>query len=303
MSRVMPDLVSPTRGVRHTVDSAIPTLERLGVRPDRIVLESAGAGWLRGTIVRQRPAPGESVTQRTRVVLHVAGTGAFESLPFPLRDADDRELRVDRVLAIFDNPLLKLSYHLRDAGGYLTLRPGDAEGAVRWLEEVFHIPSEAWPRELSYPLARLLPVLHRIAGRREAVPLAFRLAFGLPVADLRAVPGVAPLPEARRTRLSRSNSRLGVDAVAGAGLLGENAVRVVFGPISLGLYREHLKPERRRQRDALYALTLPSHLRDGVRELWAVGSREEPVRIGADDFEPVLGVNCYLGSGGERRMA
>lgn len=303
MNRVMPDLVTPTRGVRHTVDSAIPTLDRLGVPPERVVLESAGAGWQRGTIVRQQPAPGEPLTPRTRVVLHVAGTGALDSMPFPLRDADDREFRVDRLLALFDNPLLKVAYHLRDAGGYLTLRPGDLDGAVRWLEEIFHIPSGSWPRELWYPLARLLPTLHRIAGRHEAVPLAFRLVFGLPVADVRTVPGIAPLPAAQRTGLARQNSRLGVDTVAGRGLRGETAVCVVFGPISLELYREHLRPERRRQRELLYTLTLPCHLRDKVRERWAVGSREEPARIGDPGNAPVLGVNCYLGRGGRRRIA
>jgi hypothetical protein len=303
MAALMPDLVTPTRGVRHTIDSAFPTLERLGIPAERVVVESAGAGWLRGTIVRQRPAPGEPITARTRVVLHVAGTGALESLPFPLRDADDREFRIDRLLALFDNPLLKLSYHLRDAGGYLTLRPGDDDGAVRWLEEVFHVASNEWPRESWYPLARLLPTLHRIAGRRQAIPLAFRLVFGLPVADVRTVPGVAPLPESQRTRLARRNTRLGVDSVAGTGLFGETEVRVVFGPVSLDMYRRHLDPERRRQRDALYGLTLPCHLRDKVRELWAVGSREEPARLGTDELRPVLGVNCYLGPSGRRRIA
>lgn len=303
MTAPMPDLVTPTRGVRHTIDSAIPTLERLGVPAERVVLESAGAGWLRGTIVGQRPAPGDPITSRTRIVLQVAGTGAFESLPFPLRDADDREFRVDRLLALFDNPLLKLSYHLRDAGGYLTLRPGDDAGAVRWLEDVFHIASGEWPRELWYPLARLLPTLHRVAGRRQAIPLAFRLVFGLPVADVRTIPGIAQLPAAQRTRLALRNTRLGVDSVAGTGLQGETAVRVIFGPVSLDMYRQHLEPDRRRQRDALYGLTLPCHLRDKVRELWAVGSREDPARLGTDELRPVLGVNCYLGRSGRRRIA
>lgn len=303
MAVLMPNLVTPTRGVRHTIDSAFPTLERLGVPAERVVVESAGGGWLRGTIVRQRPVPGEPITARTRVVLHVAGTGSLESLPFPLRDADDREFRIDRLLALFDNPLLKLSYHLRDAGGYLTLRPGDDDGAVRWLEEVFHVASKEWPQELWYPLARLLPTLHRIAGRRQAIPLAFRLVFGLPVADVRTVPGIAPLPESQRTHLGRRNTHLGVDAVAGTGLHGETAVRVVFGPVPLDMYRRHLDPERRRQREALYGLTLPCHLRDKVSELWAVGSREDAARIGTEEFQPVLGVNCYLGPSGRRRIA
>jgi hypothetical protein len=94
-----------------------------------------------------------------------------------------------------------------------------------------------------------------------------------------------------------------VDTVAGTGLHGETAVRVVFGPVSLTMYGDHLQAERRRQRDLLYALTLPCHLRDKVRELWAVGSRDEPARIGAADAAPVLGVNCYLGPCGRRRIA
>ena len=61
----MPNLCDPRRGVRQTIDAAIPTLERLGVTADRIVLKSAGGGWIEGTVVLQEPSAGLELTSQT----------------------------------------------------------------------------------------------------------------------------------------------------------------------------------------------------------------------------------------------
>lgn len=292
---IMPDLCRPRRGIRQRVDAAVASLRHLGVDAERIVVESAGPGWAPGVVARQDPAPGEPVTARTRVVLAVGGAGALDTLPFPLRDAHDDELRADRLLALTDNPVLKLGIFIRQAGGFLALRRDDPVAALRWIEEIFGLSADPWPRDLWYSVARLLPTLHRVAGRPEAVPLALGVVFNLPVAGVRIVTRVVERPGGELTRLGGGNSRLGVDTVLGGGALDESSVEVVIGPVPLASYLEHTKPSRRAQRDALYRLVLPAHLAR-VEERWTVGDPTTGSRLGDRREPPVLGVNCYLGA-------
>ena len=291
----MPDFCAPTRGVRQTVDAALSSLQRLGVESERVVLYAAGAGWVPGTIVAQEPTPGTELTPETRVVLHVAGTGALESLPYPLRDDSDDDLRVDGLFALFDTPLLRVRHAVRQASGFLELRSDNPATALRWLEGIFYVSAKAWSKRRWYAVARLLPTLHRVAGRTEAIPLAFRLVFGLPVAQVRIVSGLARLPEARHTRLASANSRLGTDAALGVGLRATTAIEVVIGPVSLETYQEHQAPSDRAEREAIYRLVLPAHLHRAVRERWTVGTPANPPRL-QDGWQPAaLGLNSYLG--------
>lgn len=291
----MPDFCTPRRGVRQTVDAALASLQRLGVEPERVVLRAAGAGWVSGTVVRQDPPPGHQLTPETRLVLEVAGTGALESLPYPLRDDSDDDLRVDALFALFDTPLLRVRHVVRQAGGFLEIHPDEPATALRWIEGIFHVAPRAWSKRRWYAVARLLPTLHRVAGRTEAIPLAFRLVFGLPVASVRVVSGLAALPEARHTRLASANSRLGTDAALGVGLRATTAVEIVIGPVSLETYQEHQAPTDRVERDAIYRLVLPAHLHRAVRERWTVGTPAEPPRL-QDGWQPAaLGLNSYLG--------
>jgi hypothetical protein len=245
-------------------------------------------------VARQHPAPGEWITGHTRVVLAVGGAGALDTLPFPLRDAHDDELRADRLLALADNPVLKLGIFLRRAGGFLALRRDDPVAALRWIEEIFGLAADPWPRDLWYPVARLLPTLHRVAGRPEAVRLALRVVFDLGVAEVRTVTRVVERPGGERTKLGGGHSRLGVDTVLDGGALDESSVEVVIGPVPLGAYLEHTTAARRAQRDALYRLVLPAHLAR-VEERWMVGDPSTGSRLGDRREPPVLGVNCYLG--------
>jgi hypothetical protein len=297
----MPDLCTPRRGTRHRIDSAIPALERLGVDPERIVLRSAGGGWIPGTIVAQEPPSGSELTSQTRVVLDVAGTSALQSLPFALREDSDEEMRADAIFALFDNPLLKLRYAVREGGGYLELRPSDPATAQRWIEGIFRVSPTPWPKRRWYAIARLLPVLHRIAGRAEAVPLALRLVFGLPVARVRIVSGLVPIPAQYQTRLAVANGRLGADATIGVGLRASTAVEVEIGPVDLDTYREHQGRSERAQREAVYKLVLPAHLYGAAREAWTVGTPSDPPRL-RDGWQPsALGLNSYLGGPASRR--
>ncbi|MCC7131480.1 MAG: type VI secretion system baseplate subunit TssG [Gemmatimonadales bacterium] len=296
MTATMPDLCSPRRGVRQTIDAAIPSLLRLGVEMDRISFDSAGPGWVRGTIVGQKPAAGTPLTPESRVVLLVAGVGSIESLPFPMRDTADGEFRIDELFGLFDNHFLRLSHHLRAAGGMLDLHPDDPEGAARWIVEIFRLSSDPWPRERWYDVARLLPALHRIAGRPDGPALALRAVFRIPASPIRLVSGIAPVPPARRTRLGIMNGRLGVDALIGDGVTAHTAVEIDIGPVDLATWRRLQRPGERAQRQALYRLVLPAHLRSEVREHWLVGDRSEPTVLGDRSREFALGVNSYLGS-------
>jgi predicted component of type VI protein secretion system len=265
-----------------------------------------GRGWEPGTIVEQLPEPGTPLTARTRVVLKVAGPSAIDSLPFALRDEDENEFRSDRFFALFDSPLAKLAHRVRRGGDYFVASPDDMVRTRRWIEEIFQLAAERWAEERWFAIARLLPALHRIAGRELALRVACRLVFSLPVESVTMHAGMVRLDEARTTRLGTSNARLGVDAIAGTGLRDEASVEVRFGPVDLAMYLAHTGDAAKRERDALYRLVLPMHLARSVRERWRVGSASEPARVGATEANEdaaVLGVNSYLGAPPQRRFA
>jgi predicted component of type VI protein secretion system len=301
----MPDLVRARRLARQSVDSALTSLFALGVDDARIVIESAGRGWEAGTIVEQAPAPGTPLTARTRVVLRVAGPSAIDTLPFAMRDEDEYEFRSDRFFALFDSPLAKLAHRVRRGGDYFVASPDDMVRTRRWIEEIFQLSAERWSEERWFAIARLLPALHRIAGRELALRLAFRLVFALPVERVSMHAEIVKLGGGA-TRLGESNARLGVDAIAGSGLRDESSIEVHYGPIDLAMYGAQRGPAARRERDALYRLVLPMHLATSVRERWRVGEAARPPRITggpANEDAAVLGVNSYLGASPQRRSA
>ncbi len=299
----MPDLCTPRRGVRHVLDSAVPTLLRLGVEMDRIVLQSAGPGWVKGTIVSQQPDAGTELTQETLVTLSVAAAGALDTAPFPMRDSADGEFRIDRLFALFDNHLLRLLHHLRAAGGMLDLHPDDPAGAARWIKEIFQLSPDDWPRERWYDVARLLPALHRIAGRPDGAAIALAAVFRLPASPIRLVSGIAPVARDRRTRLGLENGRLGVDALIGDGVTAHTSAEIDIGPVDLGTWRRCQSPAEARQRQAIYRLVVPAHLKGEIRERWEVGDRSQGSVLGDRSREAALGVNSYVGQPTARSAA
>ncbi len=301
----MPDLVRARRLARQSVDSALTTLYALGVDDSRVVIESAGRGWEPGTIVEQSPAPGTPLTPRTRVVLRVAGASAIDSLPFAMRDEDEYEFRSDRFFALFDSPLAKLAHRVRRGGDYFVASPDDMVRTRRWIEEIFQLSAERWSEDRWFAVARLLPALHRIAGRELALRVACRLVFTLPVESVTMHAGMVKLASGT-TRLGVGNARLGVDSIAGTGLRDEASIEVRYGPIDLAMYLAHTGDVARRERDELYRLVLPMHLARSVRERWRVGDASQPARVGgakANEDAAVLGVNSYLGAPPQRRSA
>jgi hypothetical protein len=302
----MPDLIRAGRLARQSIDSALTTLHALDVDDARIVIESAGRGWAEGTIVEQTPPPGTPLTARTRVQLRVAGPSAIDSLPFAMRDEHENEFRSDRLFALFDSPLAKLAHRVRRGGDYFVASPDDMVRTRRWIEEIFQLSAERWTEQRWFAIARLLPALHRIAGRELALRVASRLVFSLPVESVTMHAGLVKLDGPGSTRLGTSNARLGVDAIAGTGLRDESSVEVRYGPIDLAMYLAHTGEVARRERDALYRLVLPMHLARAVRERWRVGDASQPARVGgagSNEDAAVLGVNSYLGAPPQRRSA
>lgn len=300
----MPDLCRARRGAAHTVDTALRALAAAGVDDARISLESAGPGWPDGRVVRQHPPPGAALDARARVVLGVGGAGTLDALPYALRDDDDEApFGVEALVALLDTPALKLRHHLRAGGDFFALRAGDLRGARRWIERVFQVDPAPWDPARWPALARLLPRLHRLAGRPAGVGAALGLCFGLPVAEVAARRGLAPAPVGRRLALGEANSRLGVDTLLGLGPVDVVRIEVAIGPVPLADYHAHADgPDgpRTRERAALYALVLPAPLAEAVVERWVLRDAA-PTRL-ADPFAapgaaaPALGLTTRLGA-------
>ncbi|MBA2628046.1 MAG: PASTA domain-containing protein [Gemmatimonadales bacterium] len=298
----MPDLAGVRRTARHRVDSALLTLLRLGVDFGRVVLESAGPGESTGAVVSQDPPPGTPLTAISRIVLRVGGSGGLDLMPFPLRDESDTEFRADRLFAIFDNPALKLGFYLRQGGAYLALHADEPLTARRWLENLFEIDARPWPSGRWHSLARLVPRLHALGGTSAAVRVAMNAVFDLPVASVRVVRDVVPVPDSAVVRLGTANGRLGFDAVVGGGIVADARVEITYGPLTLEQWRQHVATDAAGQRHALLPFILPAHLAGRVTERWRVGDRALGSSLDSGS-PPLLGVNAYLGASPVRRAA
>ena len=216
----------------RTVDSALASLARAGIAPERITIKKAGRGWQKDRMVQQSPSAGSPLTDDVAVELTVEGDGLFSRLPTGMRDLGpdpEREPGIHELAALFDDPIDKAAYYVRQGGLYFDVRPDNALGCARWIR-LFGIDPADWPRESWYPLAVLLPRLQDLAGREAGLRLALKILLDLDVAaiDWRA----------RRTRLSpealsrfgERASRLGIDLIVGDGMEDEAALDITFGP-------------------------------------------------------------------------
>jgi len=290
----MPDFCTPMRGVRQDVDSALATLRHLEIPLDRVRIERIGGGWKKGTVVRQQPAPGQVIRATTRVVLYVSAPAAVDALPYAMRHEEEGQFGVVELMPVLDSPTAKLEAYVREAGGFLELRPEDPRTAWRWIREIFAVFPATWPPDRLHALARLLPALHRIAGTVEGVRVALRTVFELPVIDVVITKRLLTMRPALQTRLGIANGRLGVDAVIGDGITALAHARIFIGPVTLDQYLQYNTAEMRGFRDMLYDLVLPSALLRPAEERWNV---EPPARgcvIGGPSGAVRLGINSRL---------
>jgi hypothetical protein len=292
---VMPDVRWPQYGFYHTVDSALASLTRAGIAPERITLNKAGRGWQKDRVVQQAPPAGSPLTDDIAVELTVEGDGLFALLPTGMRDLGpdpEREPGIHELAALCDDPIEKAAYFVRQGGLYFDVRPDNAPGCARWIC-LFGIDPNDWPRESWYPLAVLLPHLQDLAGREEGLRLVLKILLDLDVATIHR--------RARRTRLSPDAlsrfgahaSRLGIDLIVGDGLEDEAALDITLEPVSLPVYLQHQTAEGRHRVQQVLQLVLPYHLDAAVR--WVVGNTSRAPRLGIAQENSVLGINTHLG--------
>ena len=290
---VMPALDTPQYGYRHTVDSALFSLLALGVDPDRITFRKAGRGWAEGRIVAQEPPSQRTLGSQDDIVLSVAGDGLFDRLPTGLRDqGTPNEPGVDTLLLAFDDPSEKASCYARQGGLYFDLRPGNPAGCARWIR-LFGIVPEDWPVESWYPLARFLPLLHRMSGQEAGIRLGVKLLLDLNIVRMDWSWQRTALPDEGLTRIGDASTRLGVDFVVGQTIEDEAVLKIIFGPMTLAQYRRYQSEEMKRRLGLVLDLVLPCHL---VRLVdWLVGNPEFKPRLATDEDNVVLGINMHLG--------
>lgn len=289
----MPDLTQPRYGYHHMVDSALASLARLGIEPARISIKKAGRGWPRLRVVAQWPAAGKPLDPDTTVELMVEGDGLFYYLPTGMREASrEGEIGTQELIALFDDPVEKASYYVRQGGLFFDLRPENRAGCARWIR-LFNIEPSEWPEERWYRLAILLPCLRYLAGRESGLRLAMRLLLDLEVAAINWRPRRTFLAAEDQSRLGDRASRLGVDLIVGEGVDDEAALEITLGTVPLATYRRFQTEEGQRRINQTMRLVTPYHWINSVR--WLVGDSSRAPRLGDESENAVLGVNSHLG--------
>ena len=289
----MPDLTGPRYGFSHTIDSALTTLSRANIAPERITIKSGGPGWRSRRVVEQHPPPGSALTADKDVRLTVGGEGLFYYLPTGMREGGrEDELGAEELTALFDDPVEKAAYFVRQGGLYFDLRPENGVGCARWIR-LFGVAPEDWPREKWGQLVVLLPWLHNMAGTEDGLELALKTLLDLDMKSVSWLPRVTRLGSEQMSGLGARASQLGVDLVVGDGLEDEAALRITLGPVTLADYDTYHTGEGARRLEQALRLVLPYHLE--YRVDWLVGDDSRAPQLGVAEVNSVLGINSHLG--------
>ena len=290
---LMPDLRHSRFGFCHTTDSALNTLSRAGIRPQRITINKIGRGWHKHRVVSQLPAPGTELTTDVLVELTVAGDGLFNYLPTGMRvGGKEGEIGIEELASLFDDGAEKAAFYARQGGLYFDLTPENRVGCARWIK-LFGFDPDDWPIESWYKLALFLPCLHRLAGREQGLRLALKILLDLEIESLNWYPRQTQLSTTELSRFGEVASQLGIDLIVGDKLDDEPLMELVLGPVWLSIYLEHQTEEGLRRIDQVLRLVIPYHT--SYRVNWLVGDRSRPPALGLEEQNSVLGINTHLG--------
>jgi hypothetical protein len=292
---VMPDVSRPQYGFYHTVDSALASLTRAGIAPERITIRRAGRGWQKDRVVQQSPSAGSPLTDDVAVELTVQGDGLFARLPTGMRELGpdpEREPGIYELTALVDDPIDKVASYVRQGGLYFDVQPDNGLGCARWIQ-LFGIDPAEWQRESWYPLAVLLPRLQDLAGREVGLRLALKVFLDLDVAAIHWWARRTRLSAEALSRFSERASRLGIDLIVGDGLEDEAALDITLGPVPLPIYLQHHTEEGRQRIRQVLHLLLPYHLEYAIR--WLVGDTDRVPRLGIGEENALLGINTHFG--------
>jgi hypothetical protein len=277
----MPDFVTPTRGFRHTADTALEWLRRAGVPWDRVVLRAAaqpesGGLW----VVAQDPPPATALRGRhARVVLTVDAPGTLTSLPRPFRErTQGAGFTAGHLAEVFDHALQWTGHRVRGGNRPYALGP-DAASAALWLRELLGVDPAPWPPALWPALARALLALPRVGGSLDGLASVLDRGLGLSLLRARVVRRDVPVDRRRTCRLGAERSHAGADLVLGGRVAWPCVLELTFAVPDAATARLWATPERTRWREALYPLLLPAELELPPAERWRVTA--DAFRLGA----------------------
>jgi hypothetical protein len=293
----MPDLYQMRCNFRHTTDSALETLFRMGVRSRQITVRILGMGWKKRTVVTQSPAPGTLLHETDEIILSVSGLPLFYTLPFGMRySSGDEEPSTEEIIGLLDDPIEKLRNAIDNPLTFLDLREDRPDICERFIR-LFCVDPEAWPKHLWFKLATFLPSLHAIAGTEMGLRRALWIFLETEVYKIVRKARTVALDRQRCSRLGESFCRLGVDFICGDQIEDFEGIVLYLGPVTLDQYNELNQNSSSLLRRVLH-LALPFHLADESDSLWIcwqVGDSRLRPRLGISEKNCKLGINSHLG--------
>lgn len=294
-ARLMPNFVTGNHAHRHSLDSALLSLQARGVSPQRITLRRVGLqATPTGTIVRQAPAPGTPLTPGTPVELDVSGTGFVHALPTGMWDSGgEREAGTREILQVVDDPLEKLRHWFYEGAPLFRIGPDAPDACARWLS-LFGIDAELWPRSAWYPLASVVAQIPQLSCSENGCCFLLEILLGLRVNSLSYRPSQSILPKESLSRLDYRASRLGMDLLLGDGAEDLAVLQVEVGPATLADYeRFEETAEGRTLLRRVLDLILPVSTIFEVR--WLVEDLRQAPRLGFAQHNARLGINTHMG--------
>jgi hypothetical protein len=294
----MPDFHQLRRHYKHTTDSALEALFRMGVSPRQISVRIVGTGWTKHTIVSQDPPPGMPIYSTTEITLSVSGLPLFYTLPFGMREASgDSYPSTGEIAGLFDDPIEKLRHDIDNPVTLLDLREDRPDICERFIR-LFGVDPDLWPKQLWFKLATFLPSLHIIGGTELGLRRALWIFLEIEVYEIVRKARKIALEEQYYSRLGSTFCRLGIDFIAGRQLADFEGILLVLGPVSLDQYYEFTEKQPSLLKQVLN-LALPFHLADEEDSLWIrwqVGDSRLRPRLGAAEKNCKLGINSHLGA-------
>lgn len=289
----MPDFTNASHGFHHTLDSALAVLSKLNVSAARVTVTMDGRGYPTRWVVAQEPAAGIPLDGGSTIVLRVAGTGMFHALPVGMRDrGGEAEPGTDEIVQVFDDPFQKAGHWLREGARLFDVQPDNMPACSRWIS-LFGLDVDAWPVDLWYKLAILLPSIHSLAGKEDGMRFGLSLLLSLPLHEIRRSRAWSYLESSQATFLGASFSRLGLDAALGNRAEDFALLTLVLGPVSLATYHSFQSGANRDLLRSVLNLTMSLDQQRAVK--WLVLDQAHPPRLGLETENARLGINSHLG--------
>jgi hypothetical protein len=295
----MPDFAQGYCGFHHTLDSALAILSDLNVSPARVTVRMAGHGYPARWVVRQSPPPGSALDPGVNVHLSVAGIGYFHALPVGMWDTGGEvEPGTQEIVELLDDPLQKATHWVREGASLFDIQPENLAACSRWIS-LFGLSPDAWPAEIWYKLAVMLPSIQSLAGAEHGIRFMLQLLLGLPLKEIRRSPAFRRLKDQDCTRLGEQHCRLGVESIVGDRKEDLAKLTLIVGPVTLKTYYEFVESDKRELLDAVLGLVTNCYQEHIVS--WVVDDPRTAPRLDHALQNAILGINSHLGGPTIRR--